>query len=85
MTNEHEELTIKFDNLQANLEIVSSQSDNNYKKEIQFLSDLEVNCDKIKNLNSVINFYREKFNLCKKIEQQNKNLKNKLAELEEDL
>lgn len=79
MTNEHEELTIKFDNLQTSLEIVSSESDNLYKKEIQFLVEHEINCDKIKNLNSLILYYRERFNLCKKIESQNKIIKNKFS------
>jgi len=47
------------------------------------MKENEINTDKIKNITSVLALYREKISLCRKIEQQNKNLKSRYAELEE--
>jgi hypothetical protein len=76
-------LTIKFDNLQTSLNYISSDNDDLYKKEVSFLQEQQIACEKIKNLNGLIGFYRERFVLCRKIEQQNKSLKQRYSELEE--
>jgi chromosome segregation ATPase len=83
MTNEHEELTIKFDNLQTSLNFVSSDNDELCKREVQFLQEQQVACDRVRNLRGLIEFYRERFVLCRKIEQQNKTLKQRFSEMEE--
>lgn len=63
----------------------STENEALYRKELKFLSENEIPCEKIKNLTAVLTIYREKLQLCKKIEQQNKNLKNKYSDLEETL
>ena len=57
MTNEHEQLTIKFDNLQGNLEFFSSEGDKQLKKEIVFLKEQEINVEKVKSLEGVFEMY----------------------------
>lgn len=49
------------------------------------MQEQQVPCEKIKNLNGLIVFYRERFVLCRKIEQQNKTLKQRYSEMEESL
>lgn len=70
---------MKFENLQTSLEILSFENEAQCKKEIDFMKENEINTDKLKNISSVLTVYRERVSLCKKIEQQNKNLKNRYA------
>jgi len=62
--------------------MLSKETDTLYRKELQFLVDNQIPCDKVKSLNAVLDVYREKLQLCRKIETQNKNLKGKYADLE---
>jgi hypothetical protein len=47
--------------------MLSTESDQFYRKEIQYLTENEVACEKARSLGAVINIYREKMQLCKKI------------------
>lgn len=71
--------------MQTSLNLISSENDELCKKEVHFLQEQQVPCEKIKNLNGLIVFYRERFVLCRKIEQQNKTLKQRYSEMEESL
>ena len=79
MANEHEELSIKFDNLQSSLEFISSENESIFRKEVNFLKEQESTLVKMKNINDVLGVYRGKYDLCKKIQQQNKNIKTRYA------
>ena len=67
MANEHEELSIKFDNLQSSLEFISSENESIFRKEVNFLKEQESTLVKMKNINDVLGVYRGKYDLCKKI------------------
>lgn len=85
MTNEHEELAIKYDNLQTSLELFTSQNEGQFRKEMDFLKENEINTEKVKNLGAIFGIFHEKISLLKKIQQQNKSLKNRYAELQEKM
>lgn len=65
--------------------MVSSENDLLCRKEIAFLNEQEVPTDKIKTLPHVLTLYRERLSLCRKIEQQNRSLKGRLSDLQEEL
>lgn len=85
ITNEHEELTIKFDNLQSSLEMMSIENEKILNDEQIFMKNNDIASDKIKNIEAILALYKNKVLLCKKIELQNKTLKGKYSDLEEEL
>jgi hypothetical protein len=58
MANEHEELSIKFDNLQCSLEILSNDNESLFRKEIDFLREQEIPTDKTKTLQAILGLYQ---------------------------
>jgi hypothetical protein len=86
MSNEHEELTIKFDNLQNSLEIIISTNQQQLKDQLDFLKKqyLSSNLQEAlpKSIDQILSLYQDRFQLCHKIGQQNRFLKEKITDIE---
>lgn len=81
INNEHEELTIKFSNLQVSLEVMIKEKDEMIDEWNVALEQHGIVIDKGKNWGYVMQIYKDKVSLCEKIGTQNKNLKQKINEL----
>lgn len=85
VNNEHEELSIKFDMLQSNLETVTTQQQYVLAQEIEFLRQQGVGCEQIRCMEDLLGVYRGQATLSGKIQMQNKKLKETVSKLQDQL
>lgn len=82
INNEHEELSVKFTNLQSSLEVLTQEKEEWMEKEVSFLQDKGLlPREKVKTLQRVFDIYHDQVSLGEKISNQNKQLKQKVSEL----
>ena len=75
INNEHEELQVKFTNLQNSLEIMITERESLLKQTTTFIEDKQLSKDKIKELANVIELYHCNIETGQKISTQNRQLK----------
>lgn len=75
ISNEHEELQVKFSNLQNSLEMMIQDRETSLKSEIKYIEEHALTKERIKDFSKVFEIYRGQVAISDKISHQNRQLK----------